>query len=121
MNQREVSNYLPLELQTGQTWSNPINASQKRPGFRKVFFIGAIGTGMSLSFAHNITSFTLLTDIYGSVQTDQPDFRPLPYTDTTNINKQISVTIDTTNINIVVGAGSPNVLSGVLTLEYLRN
>ena len=128
INQREVANYPLTEIQTGQRWFseqpqsvvNPQN-STFRSGFRQTYIVGAIVANTTLAIPHNIQNLVLITHWSGSVITEIDDFRPIPYASTTNVNIQMSLAADTTNIYIGVGSGAPNVVSGIVTLEYLRN
>jgi len=121
LNVREISIYDLTENLTGEQWSIAGNPQQKRQTYRIIVFIGAIAAGATLTTAHGLTGVVSYTDIYGTVVTDAPDNRPIPFASTVNINQQISILVDATNIIITVGAGSPNVVSGNVILEYLKN
>ena len=60
--------------------------------------------------------------LFGGVVTDIPDERPIPYSSAT-ANANIETRLDTVNsqIVIIVGAASPNVVSGFIVFEWLSN
>ncbi len=125
MNQREIANYdLKTEIQTGQRWfntsTNPVN-NPKRSGFRKVFTFGAIPAGANIMIPHGIPNFTLLTNVYGNATIGAGIWIVLPHVDQTLVTKQVGIVIDGTNITIGNGADATAIVSGVITLEYLRN
>ncbi len=120
VNVREISLYDEVEVQTGQQFFTEGNAQKKRLGFRRSFPFGNIAAGGTLVIPHGITGITNLTHISGGVITDAPDFRPLPYPSVT-ANANIEVLVDNTDITINVGASSPNIISGIVVIEYLKN
>lgn len=70
---------------------------------------------------HGITfsSLTNFTKIYGTFF-DGTNWQALPYVDTTNVNKQITLNVDSANINIVRGGGAvPTTNNGIIVLEWL--
>ena len=124
VNIREIGIFETNEELNGQQFFNTTTPSQKRYAFRKVFVLGALATGASTTIAHSITgvnSTTNFTHIYGTCVTDNIDNRPIPYASVTNVNEQIEVNVDATNINISNGAAAPNITSGLIVLEYLKN
>lgn len=108
-------------LTAEQFFGTGTDTQKKRYPFRKVFSFGAIAAGASLTppILHGITGITLFTRIYGTCITDQPDYRPIPHASVT-ANANIEVTVNATNININNGAGGPNITSGIIVLEYLK-
>lgn len=121
VNVREISLYDTVELINGQQFFTAGNAQRKRFGYRKVFSIGAINAGVTLTTAHGISGITLFTQIFGTVITNVPDYRPIPFTSATAVTAQIEIRADTTNIYIVNGATAPPITSGIVVLEYLKN
>lgn len=121
INLREIAQYDLVELLTGQQYFDPTNAQRKRQSYRKAFAIGAIAAGGNETKAHGINSFTIMPHFFGGVITDVVDYRPIPFVSTIAVTDQISVQTDSTNYIITVGATSPNVTSGILVLEYLKN
>ena len=125
LNNREIALYPFDEVLTGQKWSDPANTQLFKETFRTVFLIGALAAGATLTTAHGITGFSTLTFTYigGTVITDAATFnkRPLPYASATLITDQIQIDADDTNFRIINGATAPNITSGLVVLEYLKN
>lgn len=122
VNVREISLYQDnQECLTGQQWSIPGDNNKKKLTFRKAFYFGAIATGATLNIPHNINGLVECTAFYGSCVTDVVDYRPIPFVSTAAVNQQISVRIVGANLEIVNGAGSPNITSGKVVVEYFRN
>ncbi len=101
---------------TGESFYLSKNAKQQT--FRQVYTFGAIAAGASLSTAHGIQFIVQFSRIYGTCITALPDYRPIPYASVA-ANTNIDVRVDSTNIIVSVGAGSPNVVSGLIVLEWL--
>lgn len=120
VNAREIAFYEPAEQLTGQAWFSA-NPNLKRQTFRKVYSFGAILTGATLNIPHNIPDVFLFTHIYGTILTDVPDQRPLPRVSATLVTDQVSLDVGAVNIVIVNGATAPNITSGFVVLEYLKN
>jgi hypothetical protein len=122
INVREISLYEnELEVLTGQQYSVVGDSQNKRYTYRKLFYFGAIATGATLNIAHGITGLVQLTDLHGGCVTDVIDFRPVPFVSTVALNEQISVRIVGANIELINGAGGPNITSGNVVIEYLLN
>lgn len=121
VNLREIAQYDLIELLTGQQFFTTGTAQTKRFSYRKVFEFGAIATGATYTTAHGITGQTIFTKIYASCVTDIVDYRPIPYASAAAITDQISIRVVGANIEIVNGATSPNIASGIIVLEYLKN
>ena len=130
VNIREVALYQDnQEIVTGQQFSVIGSNRKKNLAFRQVYYFNpippnppfpfSIATGGTLTIPHNIANIVQFTNIYGTCITDIVDYRPLPYSSTVNINQQISLRVTPTVIEIVNGAGSPNIASGMVILEYL--
>ena len=122
MNMRQIGFFNLLETPTGQQWfPNPVTGIQ-RQALRQVYEIGPIATGTTFFLPFNIANAANLTftHIYGTVKTDAPDDRPLPYAGVVATNS-IALLVSGGNIQINVGATAPNVLSGIVVLEYLKN
>jgi len=124
MNVRTIGLHYPFQLVTGEQWFNPDSTAaqgfQPRQTYRQVYFIGAIASGATSNTPHNIVAPTAFTDIYGTCVTDFPDYRPIPYSSVAG-GGNIELRVDATNIIIVNGAASPNILSAIVVLEYLLN
>lgn len=121
VNTKQFGQYTLNEVITGQQFSTPGNNNVNKFPFRQVYYIGPIASGATLTTPHNITGLVQFTNIYGTVITDAVDYRPLPRVSTVNVNQQISLDCDATNFIIVNGAGGPNITSGIVILEYLKN
>ena len=126
VNIREIALYQQdQEIVTGQQFSVIGSNRQKNLAFRKVYYFGAIAAGATLNIPHNITNLVQCTNIYGTCITDIVDYRPIPYSSTAAVNQQISIrvfpSIPAVNafIEIINGAGAPNITSGIVVLEYL--
>lgn len=122
INIREIAIYDLQEIVTGQQFFNTMNPQKKRFSFRRVYSFLAIAAGATLNIPHGLTNVTSYTHIYGTAVTSVPDNRPIPFTSATLVTDQIQFgPIDGTNIIIVNGATAPNITSGVVVLEYLKN
>lgn len=119
INAKESGLYPLTEFITSQAYFYPNNPQNQRYVFRKCFSLGAIASGATSTTNHSITGMTECVNIYGSVITDTPDFRPLPYASVT-ANANIEIRVTTTQIIIANGAASPNITSGTVVLEYLK-
>ena len=121
LNQREIAFYQLTETITGQTWPAQQGATVFTTTFRKIFNIGAIAQGATSTIPHGITTLFAFTKIFGTIKTDVPDERPLPFVAEAVVTEQVSVKIVGANIVIVSGATAANITSGILILEYLKN
>lgn len=120
VNLKENGVYDLVETQNGQQYFNPSTTRLKRFSFRKLITFGAIAAGSTSSVAHGITGITTGVDLYGTCITDVPDFRPIPHASVT-ANANIELIVTSTVVTINVGAGSPNVVSAIVILDYLKN
>lgn len=120
-NSRGISVFDLQEFLTGEQWFTSNNPQIKRQTFRRVYSIGAIAAGGTLNTAHGLTNVSSYTKIIGTVITGVPDNRPIPFVSATVVTDQIEIRIDGTNIIIVNGATAPNITSGLVVLEYLKN
>lgn len=120
VNIRQLGQFSVRETLTGQQFSEVANANATKYSFRSIFYFGPIAAGATLSFAHNLT-FVQLTHAYGTCITDVVDYRPIPYASATLITNQIELQVTATNIVIINGATAPNITSGIIVLEYLKN
>lgn len=126
VNIREIALYQNGQaVLTGQQFSVPGTNNEKKYTFRQTYYFGAIATGATLLIAHNIdvsaTGLRQFTAMYGTCVTDIVDYRPIPWSSTAAVNQQISLRVAGANIEIINGAGSPNITSGIVVLEYLLN
>lgn len=119
INQRTIGIFPVIKSAiTGEQWF--INKNRKQQSLRQVFTFGAIAAGATLLIPYTLHGFDQFVRIWGTTVTDVPDSRPLPYASVT-LNANIELRVDTVNHNIViiVGAASPNVVSGTVILEWL--
>lgn len=121
VNIREIAQYDLVELLTAQQFFMPGNSIAKRLSYRKVFDIGAIAAGATVNIPHGIVGATIYTRISGTCVTDVVDYRPIPMTSVVALNQQIQIRVVGANIEIVNGAGGPNITGGIAILEYLKN
>lgn len=103
--------------QTGESW---FFTTSRQSTIRQVYEFGAIAAGATLNIPYTINGFNRLVRLFGAVKTDVPDERPIPYSSVT-ANANIEVRLDTVNkqIVIILGAASPNVVSGQVVFEWL--
>lgn len=115
VNSRVIGSYaLDTEIVTGEKWF--VSGSAPKQTLRKLFKISSTG---SIPHGLNLSQTSGITKIYGTF-TDGSVWYPIPYVDATSTNNQIQVTIDTTNIILTAGGGSPpTISSGWITIEYL--
>ena len=121
LNVREIALYPKVEILSGQQWFDPNNVQRSRFGYRKIFSFGVIAPGATLTVAHGITGIVEFTLIYATCKTDVVDFRPIPFVDPGLITTGIGIRVDATNYYIVNGATAPQITSGTVVLEYLKN
>jgi hypothetical protein len=121
VNTRQIGVFDLQEFLTGEQWFTTGDPQKKRQTFRRTYSIGAIATGATLNTAHGLTGVTAFTHIYGTCVTDVVDYRPIPYVSATAVNLQIEMNVTATNIVIINGAAAPNITSGIVVLEYLKN
>jgi len=122
VNLRTIGIFETVQIITGERWFSidPLDVNNKRQTYRKVFPFGTIAAGTTLLIAHGLTGINEFTKISGTCVTDMPDYRPIPYA-TNTVNSAIELNVDNTDIIITVGALSPNIIKGIIILEYLLN
>ena len=116
MNARMIGVFDTQQVNTGQRWPSSGVGSDRRQAFRTVYVFGA----NPAPFPHGlvgVTQYVLITAIIKTATFSSS----LPYVDPTDITKCIGFFVDSTNINIVRGAGADNIVSGTIDLEYLYN
>jgi hypothetical protein len=124
VNNRQLAFFNLTEALAGQYFTNSNATNQNvriRVTYRQCYIIPAIVAGASVSIAINNTGATLYTHFYGGVVTANPDYRPIPYVDAISVTNQISVIVASGNIVITNGSTAPDISSGYLILEYLKN
>lgn len=123
VNERQIGTYDKIESNTGKKFFGTAQRPRrKRESLRKVFQIDdSIAAGATHVEAHEITNVNFYTEMYGTAKTDVPDHRPIPYSDPTGTNGEITFTVDDTNITIANGTGGPTLERTTITLEYVKN
>lgn len=121
VNIKEIAVYETSEIVTGQQFYNATDYQNRRIGFRKVFPLEAEGAGGTITIPHGITGIVQCTAIKGCAFMDNDDWRPIPYASASNITHQVSVHINSTDLIVHIGAGSPGIVFGQVTVEYLKN
>jgi hypothetical protein len=102
-----------VSAQTGESW---FLTSNRQLGFRQVYTFTSAG---NIPHGINFLDYGPFVKIYGTF-TDGSIWYPLPYVDTTAANNQINVVVNSTNIVITAGAGSPpSIVSGTIVLEWI--
>lgn len=106
---------------TGESWF--VQSNQRQQTLRQVYSFGAIAAGTELDIPHGITSFIQFTKIYGTVITNVPDYRPLPYVDPITLTTGMALLVGTVagvpSIRIILGATAVPVTSGLVILEWM--
>jgi hypothetical protein len=127
VNFRSIGLYELTQITTGNKYYNTGIPQDRRQSFRRVFEFGAIATGTSIEIQFDMTQITQVVNFYGNVITDNTAslYRAINWTSSTDVTEQIQVDFDTSVtpnvIRITVGAGAPNVVSGMVVIEYLLN
>ena len=121
VNERQIGVFDFVEANTGQKFFGEAGEPRrKRESLRKVFQIdGPIAAGATATEPHGITNVDFYTHIYGTIETNVPDHRPLPYSDSSN--EEVSLRVDGTNIIIENGSAAPQIDSVLVVLEYIKN
>lgn len=115
VNKKEGSLYLLQELANFQQFFVQNDPQRIRNGYRRVFILDPA----TLTFNHNITGITQITN-YWAIANTATGFRKVPFVDTTNVTNQISMRVTTTQVIIVNGATAPAITGGIVVLEYLK-
>lgn len=104
---------------SGETWFTT-GSSKKQQGLRRVYPF----TSSSLTIAHGINTSQIsgFIRIFGTFVDGSGVYYPLPYIDTVSASNQVNIIVNTTNIVITLGGGSPpSLVSGFCVLEWLSN
>lgn len=124
VNIRDISLYDLVEVINGQQFFDTTSQQKKRIAFRKVFNIGAVGSGATVDTPTGITGVTTFTRIYGVGQVSTTQWRPIPYVSTAAVNQQVSIEVldiaGVQNIEIVSGAAATAFTNVIVVLEYLK-
>jgi len=112
---------LEQEILNDQLFFTAGDSRTFRSVFRKVFNFGAIAAGAVLNIPHGIAVITQVTRLYGNCITAVPDDRPIPFTSVVAANQGIQILRNGINIVITNGAAAPNIASGTVVIEFLKN
>lgn len=131
VNKRTIGTFNTIQVVTGNlyysTQNNDVhNPIQFRQSYRRIYPFGPIAAGATLTINHLLTGIIQFVAQYGNCITDaivNPNgkYLPIPYTSVINVNQQIQLYVNDTQIFILNGAGADNILSGTIVLEYLLN
>lgn len=103
------------QIVTGESWYLA-GQIDKQQTLRQVYPFTAAGT---IAHGINFGTVTTFTRIYG-VFYDGSIYYPLPYVDVVAANNQVNVVVNSTNIVITSGGGSPpTIVKGYVILEWL--
>ena len=117
INARTIGTFaLNAQIVTGEAWYIQ-GSSQKQQTLRQVYLFS--DSELTVPHGINISQISGFTRIYGTF-TDGNIWYPLPYVDVLNADNQINVKVDSSDIIITEGAGSPPALTnGYVVLEWL--
>jgi len=108
-------------INTGNSYF--IYKDQKLQSRRQVYVFGAIAPGAELDIPLGFTRFDQFVKIYGTVVTNTPDYRPLPYVDPITLSTGMAILVGPVGgvnmIRIVLGATAPAVVKGIAILEWV--
>jgi len=121
VNNRTVGLYPSVRpIITGDSYF--IFRDQKQQSLRKVYPFGAIAPGTELDIPIGFDHFDQFVKIYGTVVTNAPDYRPLPYV-AQILTNQMTILVGliggVNNIRIILGATAPPVVKGIAILEWI--
>jgi hypothetical protein len=129
LNAKDIGLYQLTEILNGQQFfPNPALSSTtaqsptQRPVLRTVVNFGALPNAATKSVPHGITfdATTSFTRIYGTATFPSTSAIPIPYSSTVNINQNISIVIDATNVNITTAMDYTNFTICYVILEYIK-
>ena len=117
-NAREIGIYDKFEIVSGRKWYNDTDPSKRRQSYRQLYtFTNATNASNPNSITHNIDTISEVVDYWGQATTST-DFRRLPYASIT-ADANIELRITSTDIEILLGSASPNLISGFVIVEYI--
>lgn len=120
INRKDTGSYEVVEQLNSQLYFGP-DPQTKRSVYRKCFSFGVILTNNTHTIAHGLSGVVEYTRIYGTAKMPAGAFWALPRVSTINVNRQVSLDIIGANINIVNGAGCPNISCGLVVLEFVKS
>lgn len=119
VNARTIGIYDKFEIVTGNKYFNPQDALNRRQSYRRLYtFENFTNASNPNVITHEIANIDYLTILYGTCVTSIPDFRPIPYASIT-LDANIEINATDTQIIINVGSASPNLVSGLIIIEYV--
>lgn len=133
VNTRDAGFYSNQEFVNGQKFfpnpslsSNTTTSPQQRQVFRMVVNFGALPNTTTKSVAHNITvtPSTSFTRIYGTATLPTAgsySYIPVPYSSTVNVNQNVELFVDDTNVNITTAANYAAYTICYIVLEYIKS
>lgn len=125
VNQRTIGIFpINAPVVTGENWF--INGeSGKQQTLRQVYtFTSSNFTAGVADVPHgiNLAQISGFTKIYGTFVDTNGFWYPLPYTDVVSATNQVNIVVESADIVITAGAGSPPaIVNGFVVLEWLAN
>ena len=118
VNSRTISTFpFGNQILNGEVWYLRGSATRQQ-GFRQVYTFTSAGDILHGIKVSGISGFTR---IYGTF-TDGTVWYPLPYVDATDVDNQVSLEVNQTEIVVTAGSGSPpSITSGFVILEWISN
>ena len=102
-------------IPTGEAWF--LSANKRQSGIRQTYEFS--GSTTTINHNLNFTSIYKFVRIWGTFF-DGTNWQTLPYVDVVNANNQINIKVNSTQIVITKGAGSPPTIQlGTITLEWI--
>lgn len=130
VNLREIGWFLDEEVLSGKAFIPSANqladggtSQQFRQVFRKVIDFGPLPAAGSKSVPHGISvtaNFTLVQAYAAATDPVALVSFPIPYAEPVILANAVSLTIDSTNVNITVGINRSNFTRCFVVLEYLQ-
>lgn len=120
-NVREIGIYDKFEMVSGRTWYDNDDTSplERRQSYRRLYtFTNFTNAGNTNTIPHGLQTISEVVDYWGQAITAIPDYRRLPYSAILTTDN-IELRVNSTNIEILVGSTSPNLVSGFVVLEYI--
>lgn len=131
LNIKDSAYYTQTEFVNGQLFFPSDSAEpqdsfnvQYRQVFRMVVNFGPLPNATTISIPHTIAvnSGFSFTRIYGvASNSDGSSFLPLPYSSSSNINNNIELNVDDSNVNIITAADYSSYTTTYVILEYLKS
>ena len=107
-------NYVTQEIPIG-TW-------QGKTLYRKVIDFGALPNTSQKTVAHNISDIDIITNIHGIARAPSSPYNtfPIPFSSLSDINTNIRITANATQISISTGSNRSSLTQCYVTLEYTK-